>query len=228
MKVGFGLAIFVALSALAVDAAFPEPPAAGTSNQLESSYPRLGRFQLWVNPFSTFTIGPAAGFSFVLGDTISLGAVLRARGLGLVTRMVSLYTNEPGSGLDFRVQPYSADACLEVSRLFVSSRRESLVRVGIETGIGLAWTETIYDPRLSAHSYKSYDGFAMLLVLGAVRWRYPSGFYLELGGRLGIQVLVWQASSYLDSPQVVYRSAAPELYPTGSLDVALGIELARK
>jgi hypothetical protein len=227
MKVGFGFAIFVALSALAADAAFPETPAAA-SNQVEPSYPRLGRFQLWVNPFSTFTMGPSAGFSFVLGDTISLGALLRARGLGLVTRMATLYTNEPGSGLDFRVLPYSTDACIEVSRLFVSPRRDSLVRVGIETGIGLAWTEAIYDPSWSAYSYKSYDGFAMLLVLGAVRWRYPSGFYLELGGRLGIQVAVWQASSYLDRPQVVYRSAAPELYPAGSLDVAVGIELARK
>ena len=228
MKVRLCFAIFVALAALAVDAAFPEPPAAGTSNQLESPYPRLGRFQLWVNPFSTFTIGPAAGFSFVLGDTISVGALLRARGLGLVTRMATVYANEPGSGLDFSVQPYSTDACLEVSRLFVSPRRDSLVRVGIETGIGLAWTETTYDPSWSAYSYKSYDGFAMVLALGAFRWRYPSGFYVELGGRLGIQVAVWQASSYLDRSQVVYRSCAPELYPSGSLDVAVGIELARK
>jgi hypothetical protein len=221
-------AALFALAVLAAGATRPGILAAAPHDESEVSWPPIGKVQAWINTIGFLTIGPSAGLSFMAWDNVAVGVLARARGLGLTTHLATLSANEPSSEVDFQIRPYSVDASLEASYFLVSPGRDTAVRLGLEGGIGLAWRQFDYPAIQEYFSRASYDGFGMLLLQGAFRWRYPSGFFLEFGGRVGIQVLLWEASWYLDSPRTIYRSSQPELYPAGSLDFTMGMEWARR
>ena len=227
MKALAWIAVVGSLAFAAAPVCSAEPPASPRSSEVQETYPRAGRVQVWLNPISTFTTGPSVGLLVMLGDSIALGPLLRVRGLGLVSGFATRYMNYNSTDAEMQMLPYSTDLGLEVGWLISSPRRETMIRLGIEAGVGLAWTRILYQPSMQYWSYSSYDGFGMVLAQGAYRWRYPSGMFIECGGRLGVQMLLWQATWFLDSPETIYRSIAPEFYPTGSLDVTIGFEMVR-
>jgi hypothetical protein len=187
---------------------------------------KVGKYHIWTNPIGIFTLGPTIGAGVRLGNNFVAGMQVRFLGVGLIMNMVTRLENYDESFSEAWVAPYNTAIGTEFSYLIPCRSSADRIRVGLDMSIGLTWIGEIFEK--SKESWTAYDGFLLTLVHAGYRWRFPSGFFVELGGRFGIGVLLWSAWWYDERPDEIYRDDYPYRYPIGSFDLVLGIELMHR
>ena len=146
-----------------------------TDSQMAEEYP-FGPVSFAFNPLGFLMVGPIIQADIMVGPRVSLVPHIRFAGLGLLMKELSNFDElSPGSmAIGFGVRGFIGKT-YRPNRVYIGGVME------------LGWGKGTDNPE--AYNERRYEFATFSLIPHAgYRWRFPSGFFMNLGGYLGVAV----------------------------------------
>jgi small nuclear ribonucleoprotein (snRNP)-like protein len=173
----------------------------------------LGSSYLQLDPLGFLQIGPSVEAGFRVAPLTLIGAAVRLEGLGL------LYQGIATQGFQNDASLLSMAIDVMVWQLFPAAGANRWYIGGM---VGYGWGSTSG----TSYSYGDWKGTNSHIELGVsagYRWRFPSRFYLDVGGLIGLGIGVTDSFYYTSSPSIVHNNDQQD-YFLGALQLHVGWE----
>ena len=174
----------------------------------------IGQTEFEINILGLLQFGPIFSYDLKIADDIMVGGHLRLQGIGVLYQLIASKAFE-----DFAA-PWSFALGFQMKYLFPNTLSNNRMFMGFFADFGLGWTSGDFD---TSWEWKGNHGNLVIALQYGYRWRYASGFYLNVGIMAGYCFLVWDNWYYLTTPNQYEASTNPSVF-FGMLEFSLGWE----
>jgi small nuclear ribonucleoprotein (snRNP)-like protein len=168
---------------------------------------------LLLDPLGFLQMGPVAEVEFRILPSTLLAATVRFEGLGLVYQAVA------SEGFENTVSPTSIAIGVTVYQLIPARGANRIYIAGF---VGYGWGSS--EGGSGSYAWSSTWGQIEVGGGGGYRWRFPSGFFLDVGAVAGVGYNPGTKWSYDDAPHT-YFTNDPMATFIGMLQLHVGWEL---
>lgn len=172
---------------------------------------RLMYFQF--DPLGFLQIGPSVELGFRVTPSTLVGLAVRFEGLGL------LYQDIATSGFQWNASLLNMAVEGMVYQLFSAS---GMNRWYLQGMFGFAWGSTSGVDYYNG-DWQGKDAHLEIAVGGGYRWRFSSGFFVDVGGLAGVGPQLTNTKYYTSNPSTIINNGL-NTYFVGMLQVHLGWE----
>ena len=174
----------------------------------------IGQSEFEINILGLLQFGPIFSYDFNVAADIMVGTHLRLQGIGVLYQLIASKAFE-----DFAA-PWSFALGFQMKYLFPNTLSNNRMFMGFFADFGLGWTSGDFD---TSWEWKGNHANLVIALQYGYRWRYPSGFYLNVGIMAGYSLVVWDQWYYLTTPNQYETSTTTNIF-FGMLEFSLGWE----
>ena len=167
-----------------------------------------------VNPLGLLQFGPMVEYAFKINKRAYASLNLRLSGIGLLYQ--AIITN----GFEDYLAPWSFALGIKSTGLLPSQTSNNALYFGGYFELGFNW-----DAGDLGTSYEWESRFGTLAAASNIgyRWRFPSGFFINLGLFAGVAFEIWDTWWYVYAPGYEYEGTK-EIVFFGFLEFSMGWE----
>ncbi len=174
----------------------------------------IGQSEFEINLLGLLQFGPTFSYEFNMANDLMVGCHVRLQGIGLLYQLIVSEAFE-----DFAA-PWATSAGVQVKYLFPNALSNNRMFMGFFTDLGLGWSS---GDKGTTDEWKSNFASIVFALQFGYRWRYPSGFYLNVGLSAGYSIEIWDKWYHTRAPSIIMDADQTNVF-FGMLEFSLGWE----
>ena len=184
-----------------------------TTIVVDSGDVSLKDWYISLNPSGVLQFGPVLRAGRRISSNTYLNANFRLLSLGLLFHTVA------AREVNDSVSPWSSSAGLGVQTLIPLASR-ALDRIYLGGDVSLSW-QSITD---GEQGNEEQMVLTILTPSAGVRWRFPSGLFIDMGVAGGVAIELWSRNTSAESETSVVETFGGVPLPIGWLEISIGWE----